>query len=257
MSLLLAISYSSSHASHLHDTNIIFIYCLLFFFCELPCAYIKISNKFSFLGNITIGSSQFCDIILKGKDIQDVHCRCSRKVSEDDQDLGDVFLTPVGKVFVEGEEITDECMLQQGCMITLGDSVFLRFNFPAKAAILKNSAMEESNRVFEKILNTNSINFTENNSLDKSLNNNAKITEKMKNLKLKANDSYPKISNLQVYPASSKSIENCANLTNNNHKQTSIEEMEELEDVLKMFVEYNNSNNNNNGHCKGNLSNSY
>lgn len=204
----------------------------------------------SFLGNITIGSSQFCDIVLKGKGIQDVHCRCSRKVSEDDRDLGDVFLTPVGsaKVFVEGEEITDECMLQQGCMITLGDSIFLRFNFPAKAAILKNSAME-SKRVFEKTLNTNSVNFTENNSLDKSLNNNAKITEKMKNLKLKANDSYPKISNLQVYPASSKSIENCANLTNNNHHmQTSIEEMEELEDVLKMFVEYNNSN----GHSKGN-----
>lgn len=200
--------------------------------------------NFSVLGNITIGSSQFCDIVLKGKGIEDVHCRCSRKVSENDRDLGDVFLTPIGsaKVFVEGEQITDEYLLQQGCMITLGDSIFLRFNFPAKAAILKSSAME-SNKVLEKSLNTNLVNFTENNnSLDKSLNNNVKITEKMKNLKIKANDSYPKISNLQVYPATSKSIENCANLTNNNHRQTSIEEMEELEDVLKMFVEYNNSN---------------
>lgn len=159
-------------------------------------------------------------------------------------------MTPIGsaKVFVEGEQITDECLLQQGCMITLGDSLFLRFNFPAKAAILKNSAME-SNKSLEKSLNTNCINFTEyNNSLDKSLNNNSKITEKMKNLKTKSNDSYPKISNLQVYPVTSKSIENCANLTNNNH-QTSIEEMEELEDVLKMFVEYNNSN----GLSSGNL----
>jgi hypothetical protein len=157
--------------------------------------------------------------------------------------LGDVYLTPIGsaKVFVEGEQIVDECLLQQGCMITLGESLFLRFNFPAKAAILKNSAME-SNRVLEKTLNTNCVNFTEyNNPLDKSLNNNSKITEKMKNLKTKSNDSYPKISNLQVYPVTSKSIENCANLTNNNH-QTSINEMEELEDVLKMFVEYNNSN---------------
>lgn len=181
---------------------------------------------------------------MKGKGIQDVHCRCSRKISENDHDnLGDVFLTPIGsaKVFVEGEQITDECLLHQGAMITLGDSIFLRFNFPAKAAILKNSAME-SNKVLEKTLNTNCINFTEyNNSLDKSLNNNSKITEKMKNLKMKANDSYPKISNLQVYPVTSKSIENCANFANNNH-ETSIEEMEELEDVLKMFVEYNNSN---------------
>lgn len=181
---------------------------------------------------------------MKGKGIQDVHCRCSRKLSENDRDnLGDVYLSPIGsaKVFVEGEQISDECLLQQGCMITLGDSIFLRFNFPAKAAILKNSAME-SNKVLEKTLNTNCINFTEySNSLDKSLNNNSKITEKMKNLKTKSYDSYPKISNLQVYPVSSKSIENCANLTNNNH-QTSIDEMEELEDVLKMFVEYNNSN---------------
>lgn len=180
---------------------------------------------------------------MKGKGVQDVHCRCSRKILENDRDnLGDVFLTPIGsaKVFVEGEKIIDECLLQQGCMITLGDSNFLRFNFPAKAAILKNSAME-SNKVLEKSLNTNCINFTEyNNSLDKSLNNNSKITEKMKNLKTKSNDSYPKISNLQVYPVT-KSIENCANLMNNNN-QTSIEEMEELEDVLKMFVEYNNSN---------------
>jgi hypothetical protein len=182
---------------------------------------------------------------LKGKGIQDVHCRCSRKVSESDRDLGDVFLTPIGsaKVCVEGDQITDECLLQQGCMITLGDSNFLRFNFPAKAAILKNTAME-NNKVLEKTLNTNSVNFTEfNNSVDKSLNNNVKITEKMKNLKMKANDSYPKISNLQVYPVASKSIENCANLTNNNHhRQTSIEEMEELENVLKTLVEYNNSN---------------
>lgn len=142
-------------------------------------------------------------------------------------------------------------------MITLGDSIFLRFNFPAKAAILKNNAKMENNKnnlndnyeVLRKNLNTSSVNFTEFSiHSDKTLNNNVKITDKMKNLKMKANDSYPKISNFQVYPVTSKSIENCANLSNNN-----VDEMQQLEDVLKMFVEYNNTNSNNQSSASKNV----
>jgi hypothetical protein len=235
------------------------------------------------LGNITIGNNDNCDIVLKGSGIQDVHCRCSRKVSSSssssssdnrEQDLGDVILSPIGnaKVYVEGVQIADDYALQQGDTITLGDSIFLRFNFPAKAILLKNSAaaMESSNKlsindnyeVLKKNLNTSSVNFTEFsiNTDKKTLNNNVKITEKMKSLKMKANDAYPKISNLQVFPSASKSIENCANVSNNNNNNnngngpmTDTDEMQQLEDVLKMFVEYNN-NNGSNQSSKNNIS---
>ncbi|KAG5673294.1 hypothetical protein PVAND_003354 [Polypedilum vanderplanki] len=235
------------------------------------------------IGNITIGNNDNCDIVLKGSGIQDVHCRCSRKVSNNsnngnsssgsEDDLGDVILSPIGnaKVYVEGNLITDDYILQQGDTITLG-SIFLRFNFPAKAILLKNNAMESNKRsindnyeVLKKNLNTNCVNFTEFSiNADKTLNNNVKITEKMKNLKMKANDSYPKISNLQVYPSSSMSIENCANVSNGNNNNNNghtasnnfdEREMQQLEDVLKMFVEYNNNNSSNsNQSSKNNIS---
>lgn len=163
------------------------------------------------------------------------------------------------KVYVEGNLLicNDEYVLQQGDVIKLGESVLLRFNFPEKAAILKSNAMEHNKKtisdnyeVLKKNLNTNCVNFTEfSASSDKTLNNNVKITDKMKNLKMKANDSYPKISNLQVFPVTSKSIENCSNLSNSgtaSNNSNNIDEMQQLEDVLKMFVEYNNSNSNNN-----------
>ncbi|XP_070499060.1 pleckstrin homology-like domain family B member 3 [Chironomus tepperi] len=209
------------------------------------------------LGNLTIGAGDSCDIVLKGAGILDVHCRCSRKEvadGESDENLGDVTITPFenAKVYVEGSLLisNDEYVLQQGDVIRLGESVLLRFNFPAKAAILKSNAMEHNKKtisdnyeVLKKNLNTNCVNFTEfSNSSDKTLNNNVKITDKMKNLKMKGNDSYPKISNLQVFPVTSKSIENCSNLSNGT--ANNIDEMQQLEDVLKMFVEYNNSNNN-------------
>ncbi|KAL7018135.1 hypothetical protein ACKWTF_010649 [Chironomus riparius] len=212
---------------------------------------------FEILGNLTIGAGDSCDIVLKGAGILDVHCRCSRKEVTDgeksDENLGDVTITPFesAKVYVEERLLisNDEYVLQQGDVIRLGESVLLRFNFPAKAAILKSNAMEHNKKtisdnyeVLKKNLNTNCVNFTEfSNSSDKTLNNNVKITDKMKNLKMKGNDSYPKISNLQVFPVTSKSIENCSNLSNGT-ANNNIDEMQQLEDVLKMFVEYNNNN---------------
>lgn len=166
-----------------------------------------------------------------------MHCTVSRKKSSDG--LDDVYLTPYkGKVLVEGVSITDECLLQQGSMITIGESSYLRFNFPRKAEMLKNNAMGQSSHdnyddVLKKSLNTNYINFAEFNS-DKTFNNSDKVTEKMKNPKIKTNETHPnKLTNLQVYPFATQSIDN----TTQNQ-----EEMQQLEQVLKMFVEYNNNN---------------
>ena len=124
-------------------------------------------------------------------------------------------------------------------MITIGENSYLRFNFPRKAAQLKTDAMdsakEKYDEVLRKSLNTSFVNFAEYNS-DKSLNNNDKVSEKMKNLKMKTNESYPKVTNMQAYPFSSNSIESAAKKSGN------IDEMQQLEQVLKMFVDYNNDN---------------
>lgn len=194
------------------------------------------------LGNITIGSSRFCDIVIKGPGVLDVHCSVSRKLSEVENNLGDVTLSvlPGAKVLVEGATITDECVLLQGSMITLGENSYLRFNFPRRAAQLKTNGMTDESKdkydeVLRKSLNTSFVNFAEYNS-DKSLNNNDKVSEKMKNLKMKTNDSYPKVTNMQAYPFSSNSIETVARKSGNS------DEMQQLEQVLKMFVDYNNDN---------------
>lgn len=195
------------------------------------------------LGNITIGSGESCDICIKGPGVQDVHCLVTRKLSEDENNLGDVTLTPLGgaKILVEGVVIHDECNLHQGSMITIGENSHLRFNFPRKAAQLKTNAMDKNNakekydEVLGKSLNTNFVNFAEYNS-EKSLNNNDKVSEKMKNLKMKTNDSYPKVTNMQAYPFSSNSLETSPKKTG------AIDEMQQLEQVLKMFVDYNNDN---------------
>lgn len=198
---------------------------------------------FIILGNITIGSSESCDIVIKGPGVQEVHCSVTRKLSVDENDLGDVILSPFGSanILVEGSTIHDECYLQQGSMITIGENSYLRFNFPRRAAQLKTNAMDKNNakekydEVLRKSLNTNFVNFAEYNS-EKSLNNNDKVSEKMKNLKLQTNESYPKVTNMQAYPFSSNSIDTSPKKTGN------VDEMQQLEQVLKMFVDYNNDN---------------
>lgn len=170
--------------------------------------------------------------------MQDVHCSVTRKVSQDENNLGDVILSRVGfaKILVEGSSIQDEFLLQQGSMITIGDNSYLRFNFPRKAEQLKTiDKQEKYDEVLRKSLNTSCVNFAEYNS-EKSLNNNDKVSEKMQNLKMKTNDSYPKVTNMQAYPFSTNSLENSPKKTEN------VDEMQQLEQVLKMFVDYNNDN---------------
>lgn len=149
-----------------------------------------------------------------------------------------MILSRVGfaKILVEGVSVQDEFLLQQGSMITIGDNSYLRFNFPRKAEQLKTMDKQEKyDEVLRKSLNTSCVNFAEYNS-EKSLNNNDKVSEKMQNLKMKTNDSYPKVTNMQAYPFSTNSLENSPKKTEN------IDEMQQLEQVLKMFVDYNNDN---------------
>lgn len=170
--------------------------------------------------------------------MQDVHCSVTRKISEGETNFGDVILNCIGcaKILVEGVSIFDECFLQQGSMITIGDNSYLRFNFPRRAEQLKTmDTQEKYDEVLRKTLNTNFVNFAEYNS-EKSLNNHDRVSEKMKNLKLKTNDSYPKVTNMQAYPFSTNSLENSPK------KSENIDEMQQLEQVLKMFVDYNNDN---------------
>lgn len=189
--------------------------------------------------------------------MKEVHCSVTRKESQDH--LGDIVLNRIGngKILVEGIDVLDECILQQGSMITIGDSNCLRFNFPRKAEMLKSnscnsnqnqtaaatnaavmdSSTEKYDEVLRKTLNTSYVNFAEYKS-EKTLNNNDNVSEKMKNLKLKTNDSYPMRANMQVYPFASNSL----TLESNSAKLENVEEMQQLEQVLKMFVDYNNDN---------------
>lgn len=190
--------------------------------------------------------------------MREVHCSVTRKESQDH--LGDIELNRIGngKILIEGVDVADECILQQGSMITIGDSNCLRFNFPRKAEMLKNnscnsnqnqmaaatnaavmdSSTEKYDEVLRKTLNTSYVNFAEYKS-EKTLNNNDNVSEKMKNLKLKTNDSYPTKANMQVFPFASNSL----TLESNSAKNLeNVEEMQQLEQVLKMFVDYNNDN---------------
>lgn len=226
---------------------------------ESPMKFILVKNNsimfISLAGNITIGSNESCDIRMQGPGVIDVHCSVTRKESSDNDHLGDVLLNRIGrgKILVEGVAVEDECILQQGSMITIGDSNYLRFNFPRKAEMLRsnnnnissnnnsNAVMDAStekyDEVLRKTLNTSYVNFAEYKS-EKTLNNNDNVSEKMKNLKLKTNDSYPSKANMQVYPFASNSL----SLESNAKKSENVEEMQQLEQVLKMFVDYNNDN---------------
>ncbi|CAO1434242.1 unnamed protein product [Diamesa serratosioi] len=195
------------------------------------------------IGNLTIGSALSCDIILKGPSVFEHHCSISR--SEDD-----VIIVPCpnARILIDGVKITNDFYLQQGSMLTIGDSN-LRFNHPLKAEQLKKTAMNSSNQtneeneeIFCKNYKTNFNNFTENN-VPKNLNNSVdNISRKMQNLKLKTNEFYPRMGSLplKIYPILGTADQNPPKLL------TPADEMKELDEVLQMFTEYNNINNNNN-----------
>lgn len=195
----------------------------------------------------------------------------TRKHHSQQDHLDDIVLHRIGngRILVEGVDVDDECILQQGSMITIGESNCLRFNFPRKAELLKSNSCninpaasssssatvmdastEKYDEVLRKTLNTSYVNFAEYKS-EKTLNNNDNVSEKMKNLKLKTNgnDSYPTRANMQVYPFASNSLlASPQPLSLDSSSSASaktlenVEEMQQLEQVLKMFVDYNNDN---------------
>ncbi|CAO1425513.1 unnamed protein product [Diamesa hyperborea] len=192
------------------------------------------------IGNLTIGSAFSCDIILKGPGVFEHHCSISR--SEDDVII---IPSPNAQILIDGVQIKNDFYLQQGSMLTIGDSN-LRFNHPLKAELMKKTAMnsfnqitEENEETFLKKYKTNSINFTENN-VPKNLNNSVdNISRKIHNLKLKTNESYPRVGSLplKIYPILGAADQNTSKLL------TPADEMKELDEVLQMFTDYNNHNN--------------
>ena len=189
---------------------------------------------------------------MKGPGVLEHHCSISR--SEDDVII---IPCPNARILIDGVKINNDFYLQQGSMLTIGDSN-LRFNHPLKAELMKKTAMnsfnqitEENEETFLKKYQTNSINFTENN-VPKNLNNSVdNISRKIQNLKLKTNESYPRVGSLplKIYPILGVADQNASK------SLTPADEMKELDEVLQMFTEYNNHNNNNNNSNSNNNNN--
>lgn len=187
---------------------------------------------------------------MKGPGILEHHCTIARS------DSGDVIINPASlnaRILIDGLVISDECHLQQGSMLTIGDSNCLRFNNPTKAELLKKTAVEmngiitnggtdSEEKFIKKNFETNSKNFTENN-VPKILNNSG--DKKMTNLKLKTNEFYPKVGNLKIYPITSPvgSVENGNGDVSLKSGKNPDEEFKKLEEILQVCMEYDQKNN--------------
>lgn len=86
-------------------------------------------------GDISIGSSINCGVVLNGSGVQLHHCTIYRSES------GEVTLVPERdcRILIDGKKIASEINLTQGAMLTIGKSNYLRFNNPAEAQMLKST----------------------------------------------------------------------------------------------------------------------
>ncbi|KAJ8679726.1 hypothetical protein QAD02_015513 [Eretmocerus hayati] len=90
-------------------------------------------------GRIVVGSSHEADIQLGGNGIEYIHCIIENS-------CGSVTLHPLsGSTCIDGHRIASPQRLTQGCMLTIGQSNYLRFNHPAEAKQLKRSNSQRSN----------------------------------------------------------------------------------------------------------------
>lgn len=89
----------------------------------------------SVTGDISIGSSANCGVVLNGSGVQSHHCTIYRSES------GEVTLVPERdcRILIDGKKISSEINLTQGAMLTIGKSNYLRFNNPAEAQMLKST----------------------------------------------------------------------------------------------------------------------
>lgn len=90
---------------------------------------------FTIPGDITIGTSSDCGVVLNGSGIQHHHCTLYRSEN------GEVALVPEknARILIDGKKITSDTNLTQGVMLTIGKSTYLRFNNPAEAELIKSS----------------------------------------------------------------------------------------------------------------------
>lgn len=98
--------------------------------------------KFFISGDVTIGTSTDCGVILNGSGIQHHHCTLYRSEN------GEVTLVPErnARILIDGKKITSDTSLTQGGMLTIGKSTYLRFNNPAEAELIK-SSMGSNDRI--------------------------------------------------------------------------------------------------------------
>lgn len=94
------------------------------------------------IGELLIGSSPSCGVILNGSGVLPHHCTLYRS------EMNEVTLVPEpeGRTLVDGTKIIDETTLSQGAMLTIGKSNYLRFNNPAEAQLIK-STMGSNERI--------------------------------------------------------------------------------------------------------------
>ncbi|XP_055703759.1 pleckstrin homology-like domain family B member 1 isoform X2 [Phlebotomus papatasi] len=87
------------------------------------------------IGDLTIGSSPSCGVILNGSGVLPVHCTLYRN------EEGNVLLVPEpeGRTLVDGNRVSEEVNLTQGAMLTIGKSNYLRFNNPAEAELIRST----------------------------------------------------------------------------------------------------------------------
>uniref|UniRef100_A0A6B2EE01 Putative kinesin-like protein n=1 Tax=Phlebotomus kandelakii TaxID=1109342 RepID=A0A6B2EE01_9DIPT len=87
------------------------------------------------IGDLTIGSSPSCGVILNGSGVLPVHCTLYR------DEEGNVLLVPEpeGRTLVDGNRVSEEVNLTQGAMLTIGKSNYLRFNNPAEAELIRST----------------------------------------------------------------------------------------------------------------------
>lgn len=94
------------------------------------------------LGDLTIGSSPSCGVVLNGSGVLPVHCTLYR----DDSDGILLVPEPEGRTLVDGNRVIEEVNLRQGAMLTIGKANYLRFNNPTEAELIR-STIGSSERI--------------------------------------------------------------------------------------------------------------
>lgn len=110
--------------------------------CYRMTKLIESPFKCPLAGDLTIGSSPACGIVLNGTGVLPVHCTVYRN------DTDEILLVPEpeGRTLVDGNRVTEEVNLRQGAMLTVGKANYMRFNNPTEAELIR-STMGSNDRI--------------------------------------------------------------------------------------------------------------